>query len=30
MIYVFMLIILWAQVRSPDVSFNSDLHANNK
>jgi O-antigen ligase len=30
MIYVFMLVILWAQVRSPDVNPNSDLQANNK
>lgn len=30
MMYVFMLIILWAQVRSPDVNPNSDLQANNK
>lgn len=25
MVYVFMLVILWAQVRSPDISSNSDL-----
>lgn len=30
MIYVFMLVILWAQVRSPVVNPNSDLQANNK
>ncbi|HOY23807.1 MAG TPA: O-antigen ligase family protein [Cellvibrio sp.] len=30
MIYVFMLVILWAQVRSPDVNPNRDLQANNK
>jgi O-antigen ligase len=30
MIYVFMLVILWAQVRSPDVNPNSDLQAKNK
>lgn len=30
MVYVFMLVILWAQVRSPGVNPNSDLQANNK
>ncbi len=30
MVYVFMLIILWAQVHSPSISSNSDLHAKNK